>query len=255
MDHLAQDLSVALEESESCGPVAFEGGRKWGMRRRTRSAGNLRTFRRRRLIRRHCTCHVPDLYGKAGDNQSDDSSSSNSEARPAERNNSRRLASFHQSDSDDMSLGLVVRAMGNRNSLRMKHPFQTFLRGRYNRLGRTNLTVFSPTYLDPNIPGMSYSLESDSLNEHSPARPSLRRKRKLKRVSMDETPIPPCGKRKRAQRMEDNCRSLRGNQPIKPLHQSIVDKIEKFCQHNQEAEDVSIGNCKNGVMLFFTTFE
>lgn len=42
MDHLAQDLSVALEESESCGPVTFEVNRKWGMRRRTRSAGNLR---------------------------------------------------------------------------------------------------------------------------------------------------------------------------------------------------------------------
>lgn len=43
MEHLAQDLSVALEESESCGPITFanESG-KWGMRRRTRSAGNLR---------------------------------------------------------------------------------------------------------------------------------------------------------------------------------------------------------------------
>lgn len=42
MDHLAQDLTVALEESESCGPIALESNRKWGMRRRTRSAGNLR---------------------------------------------------------------------------------------------------------------------------------------------------------------------------------------------------------------------
>lgn len=91
--------------------------------------------------------------------------------------------------------------------------------------------------------GMSYSLESDSFNEHSPARPSLRRKRKLKRMSMDEAPIiPPCGKRKRAHhRLEitDNCRALRNGQRIKPLHQSIVDKIEKFCQHNPESEDVS----------------
>lgn len=91
------------------------------------------------------------------------------------------------------------------------------------------------------ISGMSYSLESDSFNEHSPARPSLRRKRKLKRMSMDETPIPPCGKRKRAHRMEisDSCRSLRNGQRIKPLHQSIVDKIEKFCQHNAETDDVN----------------
>lgn len=43
MDHLAQDLSVALEESESCGPITIEGVTgKWGIRRRTRSAGNLR---------------------------------------------------------------------------------------------------------------------------------------------------------------------------------------------------------------------
>lgn len=89
----------------------------------------------------NCRCHVPDLYcNKSGDNQSDDSSSSNSEAKgpttAAERGGSRRLASFHQSDSDEMSLGLVVaRAMGNRNSLRMKPPLQAFLKGRYNRLG------------------------------------------------------------------------------------------------------------------------
>ncbi|XP_071056036.1 uncharacterized protein [Onthophagus taurus] len=122
MDHLAQDLSVALEESESCGAMILDGGRKWGIRRRTRSAGNLRVL------------------------------------------------------------------------------------------------------------GMSLSLESDSFNEHSPARPNLRRKRKLKRMSIDETPIPPCGKRKRPQRFEmiDNNRGF--GQKIKPLHQSVVDKIEKFCQ-------------------------
>lgn len=44
MEHLAQDLTIALEESESCGPISFETGRKWGMRRRARSAGNLRRF-------------------------------------------------------------------------------------------------------------------------------------------------------------------------------------------------------------------
>lgn len=41
MDHLAQDLTVALEESESCGPIVTQPSGKWGMRRRTRSAGNL----------------------------------------------------------------------------------------------------------------------------------------------------------------------------------------------------------------------
>lgn len=44
MDHLAQDLTVALEESESCGTINIINGTKWGMRRRTRSAGNLRKF-------------------------------------------------------------------------------------------------------------------------------------------------------------------------------------------------------------------
>lgn len=136
MDHLAQDLSVALEESESCGPIAFESGRKWGMRRRTRSASNLRMLVKLRKITANCRCHVPDLYCKSGDNQSDDSSSSNSEIKATDRSHVKRVASFHQSDSDEMSLGLAVaRAMGNRNSLRMKHPLQTFLKGRYNRLG------------------------------------------------------------------------------------------------------------------------
>lgn len=97
---------------------------------------------------------------------------------------------------------------------------------------------------------MSYSLESDSFNEHSPSRPSLRRKRKMKRMSIDETPIPPCGKRKRAHRLEiaDNSSLTTNSQRIKPLHQSIVDKIEKFCQHNPESEDVSV--CGNFEMNF-----
>lgn len=83
-------------------------------------------------------------------------------------------------------------------------------------------------------------MESDSVNEHSPARPNLRRKRKLKRMSIDETPIPPCGKRKRSQRLEigDNNRLHRYSSRIKPLHQKIVDKIEKFCQPSTVSEDV-----------------
>ncbi|XP_017784686.1 PREDICTED: G patch domain-containing protein 2 isoform X2 [Nicrophorus vespilloides] len=188
MEHLAQDLSVALEESESCGPIALQSGRKWGMRRRTRSAG---------------------------DDGSEGSSSSNEEAHDAEKNKvskGKEDNNQNQSDSDDVSLSFTMSHM-----LKMKHPINNIIRGRYRKLG------------------MSHSLESDSFNEHSPARPSMRRKRKLKRMSVDETPIPPVGKRKRPQRFEmiENGRSIYhacSNQKIKPLHQSVVDKIEKFCQ-------------------------
>lgn len=85
-------------------------------------------------------------------------------------------------------------------------------------------------------------MESDSVNEHSPARPSLRRKRKLKRMSIDETPVPPCGKRKRSQRLEicDSGKSLRHTTKIKPLHPSVVDKIEKFCHPTSVIDEVCI---------------
>lgn len=74
---------------------------------------------------------------------------------------------------------------------------------------------------------MNYSLESDSFNENSPARPSIRRKRKLKRMFFDEMPVPSCGKRKRSQRVDSD--TVKHNRRIKPLNQSVVDKIEKFC--------------------------
>ncbi|CAH1955107.1 unnamed protein product [Acanthoscelides obtectus] len=188
MDHLAQDLTIALEESESCDPSSIVHG-KWGMRRRTRSAENLQLY----------------VSKSAGNHHSEDSSSSNSEIRNEKHRN--KLVSFHQSDSDDMSFS-VVKALRQKAALRMKHPVNNFLRG------------------------VSHSLESDSVNEHSPARPNLRRKRKLKRISIDETPVPPCGKRKRSQRLElmDTGRSSRHSMKIKPLHQSLVNKIEKFCQ-------------------------
>lgn len=91
------------------------------------------------------------------------------------------------------------------------------------------------------ILGVSHSLESDSVNEHSPARPNLRRKRKLKRMNIDETPVPPCGKRKRSQRLDisDNGKSLRHSTKIRPLHPSVIDKIEKFC-HPSVVDEVSI---------------
>ncbi|XP_023012607.1 uncharacterized protein isoform X2 [Leptinotarsa decemlineata] len=199
MDHLAQDLTIALEESETCGPLITNGG-KWGMRRRTRSAGNLHLY-----------------VNKPGENHSDESSSSNSEIKGDKHRN--KLISFHQSDSDDMSFSITVaKALNQRTSLRMKHPIHNFFRG------------------------VSHSLESDSVNEHSPARPNLRRKRKLKRMSIDETPIPPCGKRKRSHRLEvvDNGRSIRHSSKIRPLHQSIVDKIEKFCNPSGGVDDVNL---------------
>ncbi|CAH1159860.1 unnamed protein product [Phaedon cochleariae] len=193
MEHLAQDLTVALEESENCRAISNSGS-KWGMRRRTRSAGNLHLYMK-----------------KPGHNQSDESSSSNSEVKVERQNN--KLVSFHQSDSDDMSFSITVaKALNQRTSLRMKCPLQR---------------------------GVSHSLESDSVNEHSPAGPYLRRKRKLKRMSIDETPIPPCGKRKRSQRLDivDSGRSIRHGTRIKPLHQSIVDKIERFCYQSSDMDN------------------
>lgn len=70
-------------------------------------------------------------------------------------------------------------------------------------------------------------------------------------MSIDETPIPQNGKRKRSQRMDlaDNGKNLKSSIKIKPLHQSVVDKIEKFCQpasldevHNDLLPRMVIGN-------------
>ncbi|KAL3267437.1 hypothetical protein HHI36_011564 [Cryptolaemus montrouzieri] len=203
MEHLAKDLTNALEESESCGPMDFDSNINWGMRRRTRSAGNLHFY-----------------SFKSGDNRSDDSSSSYSEVFSKNYEKcKKKVVSFHQSDSDDLSFKVM-----SRNSLPMKNPLQTFIRGRY-----TKLVV-------------CHSLESDSLNEHSPARPSFRRKRKLKRMSIEETPIPPCGKRKRSQRLDilENGHMLKHGAKIKPLHKSIVDKIEKFCKKPTNEDGMSM---------------
>lgn len=76
-----------------------------------------------------------DFYvNKSGDNQSEDSSSSNSEIRHLDKN---RTKPIHHSDSDDISFSLSVsRVIGNRShSLRMKHAMQPLFRGKYNRLG------------------------------------------------------------------------------------------------------------------------
>lgn len=131
MDHLAQDLTVALEESESCGPIALENSGKWGMRRRTRSAGNLRKYYRLSTRNTSLKGCILDLYlNRPGDHHSDESSSSNSEMRTDKHRN--KLVSFHQSDSDDMSLSIAVaKALNQRTSLRMKHPIHNFLRGKY----------------------------------------------------------------------------------------------------------------------------
>lgn len=131
MDHLAQDLTVALEESESCGPIALENSGKWGMRRRTRSAGNLRKYDTNSTKDASLKGCILDLYlNRPGDHHSDESSSSNSEMRTDKHRN--KLVSFHQSDSDDMSLSIAVaKALNQRTSLRMKHPIHNFLRGTY----------------------------------------------------------------------------------------------------------------------------
>ncbi|CAH1370354.1 hypothetical protein MTP99_011933 [Tenebrio molitor] len=219
MDHLAQDLSVALEESESCGPITFahDGSGKWGIRRRTRSAGNLLVY-----------------MNRSPDNQGEDSTSSNSETRNENRSNC--ITSFHQSDSDEISFNMAIaKAMHNKSSMRMKHALHSYVRGRCSKFG------------------VNHSLESDSVNENSPARPNLRRKRKLKRMSIDEAPIPPCGKRKRSQRLDyvDNGRSIRHTTRIRPLHQTLVDKIEKMYQNggstlddNNTMETQSVDDCE-----------
>ncbi|KAL1509116.1 hypothetical protein ABEB36_003908 [Hypothenemus hampei] len=189
MDHLAQDLSIALEQSESCGPIETQSSEKWGMRRRTQSAGNLE----------HFLCK----------SDSDESSSSPSELKIGQQQHQSKLPSFHQSDSDDLSLCAASAKAFRKNTSRMRH------------YGLWNFNT----------------LESDSVNEHSPAsRPSFRRKRKFKRMSIEEAPIPLIGKRKRSHRTDDSARGHSIRSRIKPLHQSIVNKIQKFCQPNVDEE-------------------
>lgn len=152
------------------------------------------------------------------EHQGEDSSSSNSEIR-----NELKPVRIHQSDSDELSFNLrIAKVIQSKNSMRMKHALNSCVRGRCKL-------------------GVNHSLESDSVNENSPARPSLRRKRKLKRMSIDEAPIPPCGKRKRSQRLDliDNGRSIRHTARIRPLHQTLVDKIEKLFQNSPNMDEVN----------------
>lgn len=76
-------------------------------------------------------CYLLDLFfNKQGENHSDESSSSNSELRTDKHRN--KLVSFHQSDSDDMSISIAVaKALNSKATLRMKHPLNSFFRGRY----------------------------------------------------------------------------------------------------------------------------
>lgn len=159
---------------------------------------------------------------KSGDNHSEDSSSSNNDLRMQNIGRGKHLSSFHQSDSDDMSFSMAVaKTINKSNTLRMKNNIPAFLTLQ-GKLGAMNKAI-------------NYSLESDSFNENSPSRPNIRRKRKLKRMCVDETPIPPCGKRKRPQRLDPSCtnsvKTLKNSTRIKPLNQSLLDKIEKFCVH------------------------
>lgn len=215
MEHLAQDLTNALEESESCGALCVGSNKKWYMRRRTRSAGNIRTY-----------------LNKSGDNHSDDSSSTNSEnvKNIAVKGKIKRL-SFHHSDSDEFSL--ISRC------IRAKVPMCSFVRTK-KRTGWAGGWDLLDT-------------PSDSFNEQSPARPILRRKRKLKRMNVDETPVTSCGKRKRSQRLDISDKGkYKHPARIKPLHKSIVAKIEKFCKktcdsylmdtQSQDNENYEIGS-------------
>ncbi|XP_044728511.1 G patch domain-containing protein 2 [Chrysoperla carnea] len=185
MDHLAQDLSVALEESESCGPATMQvAARRWGMRRRTRSTGNL---------------HL--CLDKYLENKSDDSSSGEMDNRGIEIFRKEYISNVRHSDSDDMSLipSNLCPNKSTSNSI-MRDHVQSIL----------------------------------TLQRHN-ARPSIRRKRKLKRMCVDEVPVLPSGKRKRPQRIEPMITSIsNGNiyPKIKPLNQSIVDKIEKIRMEN-----------------------
>lgn len=132
MDHLAQDLTVALEESENCGTINIINGSKWGMRRRTRSAGNLRKPFIYNPVVSVSKYNFSELFfNKQGDtHHSDGSSSSNSELRTDKHRN--KLVSFHQSDSDDMSISIAVaKALNSKASLRMKHPLNSLFRGKY----------------------------------------------------------------------------------------------------------------------------
>lgn len=150
MDHLAQDLTVALEESESCGTINIINGSKWGMRRRTRSAGNLRKPFIYNPIVSVSKYNFSELFfNKQGDeHHSDGSSSSNSELRPDKHRN--KLVSFHQSDSDDMSISIAVaKALNSKASLRMKHPLNSFFRGEYVLLSHLSNIYIMSFRVDP----------------------------------------------------------------------------------------------------------
>lgn len=142
MDHLAQDLTVALEESESCGTINIINGNKWGMRRRTRSAGNLRKLFQFCPITLGDKYYILDLFfNKQGNNHTDESSSSNSELRPDKHRS--KLVSFHQSDSDDMSISIAVaKALNTKAALRMKHPLNSFFRGKYFIIHLQNIITY-----------------------------------------------------------------------------------------------------------------
>lgn len=76
------------------------------------------------------------FLNNTGDNRSDDSSSSYSEVLNRGDETSRnKVVSFHQSDSDDLSLKVM-----ENDTLRMRNPLQPFLRGQYKKLGKLGLS-------------------------------------------------------------------------------------------------------------------
>lgn len=72
--------------------------------------------------------YFSDLFFTKGDNHTDESSSSNSELRPDKHY---KQVSFHQSDSDDMSISIAVaKALNSKAALRMKPPLNGLFRGK-----------------------------------------------------------------------------------------------------------------------------
>lgn len=157
MEALVHDLTLALEESSNSTNVR----RRWGLRRRARSTGNIRKCKgnafNRKTIRRNKKALEKNCYGifktifsasLSATKHSDDSSSSICDIRIPKASS----AAKYQSDSDDTN--------------------------RTKRFARfSNLNNFS-------------NIESDSVNENFVPRTNTKRKRKFKRMAVDSDSNP-----------------------------------------------------------------
>ncbi|KYM92950.1 G patch domain-containing protein 2 [Atta colombica] len=146
MEALVHDLTLALEESSNSANLR----RRWGIRRRARSTGNIRKCKREQFdvtsglfFQDFHSQHHLSLAALSMNKHSDDSSSSICEIRIPKTAN----VSKYQSDSDD--------------------PNQTKRFAHF-----------------PNLNNVS-NIESDSVNENFVPRANTRRKRKFKRMAID----------------------------------------------------------------------